>query len=219
MAIIASVTILVVAAPAFSADGGRTGGHSGRSYRDGHSGGGYRDGRSGGSYREGRSGGGYRDGHRGGYYRSGWHRGDWDVNFWFGGPLWSSWWYYPYYYPYYPYYYGYPSYYYPYAGAVREPSLPEEYIQRAGPDEDAETAPSGVWYFCMKSKAYYPYVKECPGGWRTVEASPPSETDGPGPGRQPGVWQYCAESKAYYPYVKECAGGWRNVPARPSSRR
>jgi hypothetical protein len=32
---------------------------------------------------------------------------------------------------------------------------------------------SGSWYYCDPAKGYYPYVPECPAGWRTVPASPP----------------------------------------------
>jgi len=28
------------------------------------------------------------------------------------------------------------------------------------------------WYYCEASKAYYPYVASCPGGWRAVPATP-----------------------------------------------
>jgi hypothetical protein len=24
------------------------------------------------------------------------------------------------------------------------------------------------WYYCQESQAYYPYVKDCPGGWMKV---------------------------------------------------
>jgi hypothetical protein len=33
----------------------------------------------------------------------------------------------------------------------------------------SEPAPAQVWwYWCNDSRAYYPYVKECPGGWQRV---------------------------------------------------
>jgi hypothetical protein len=32
---------------------------------------------------------------------------------------------------------------------------------------------TAYWYFCPASGAYYPYVQTCPGGWRTVPATPP----------------------------------------------
>jgi hypothetical protein len=116
-------------------------------------------------------------GHSGGYYGGGGYHGGhyWgghgrsNVNFGvaIGGPYWGGSWYYPYYYPYYN------PYYYPYAPAATVPSMPQEYIEQS--DESLST-PSGVWYYCPESKAYYPYVTECPGGWQTVPAQPPSES-------------------------------------------
>jgi hypothetical protein len=35
----------------------------------------------------------------------------------------------------------------------------------------AQNLPS-VWYYCEASKTYYPYVSECPAGWKTVPATP-----------------------------------------------
>jgi hypothetical protein len=29
------------------------------------------------------------------------------------------------------------------------------------------------WYYCDASQAYYPYVPQCPGGWRQVLPTPP----------------------------------------------
>lgn len=118
----------------------------------------------------------YADGHlRGGGHYSGhyWGRGHHSgsrvgVGVVIGGPIWGPPWYYPYYYPYYPYYY---PYYYPPAVAV--PSTPPEYIERSEPEPSS--APTDVWYYCPDSRTYYPYVKECPGGWQTVPAQPPSE--------------------------------------------
>lgn len=88
-----------------------------------------------------------------------------------GGPVWGPSWNYPHYYPYYPYYPYYYPYYYP--PAVVVPSTPPTYIERSEP-EPSSTTP-GVWYYCPDSKTYYPYVKECPGGWQTVPAQPPPE--------------------------------------------
>ncbi len=88
-----------------------------------------------------------------------------------GGPVWGPPWYHPHYYPYYPYYPYYNPYYYP--PAVVVPSTPPTYIERSEP-EPSSTTP-GVWYYCPDSKTYYPYVKECPGGWQTVPAQPPPE--------------------------------------------
>ncbi len=119
-------------------------------------------------------------GHSGGYHQgggqSGGHHGGSRFDVVIGGPYWG-WgpsWYYPYYYPYYPYYYypySYP-YYYSYDQDVSVE--PREYIERS--QEEQPSTPSGVWYYCPKSKAYYPYVRECPDGWQKVPAQPPSES-------------------------------------------
>ena len=74
-----------------------------------------------------------------------------------GVPIWGG----PYY-PYYPYYYD--PYYYP-RTVIVEPQQPQRYIEQSSPD-------SGYWYYCGDSKAYYPYVKDCPGGWQRVSPTP-----------------------------------------------
>lgn len=81
-----------------------------------------------------------------------------------------------YYYP--PYYYGgyygygYPGYgYYPPAVVS---SSPPTYIERGTPDV-APGGSSAYWYYCEQSGAYYPYVKECPGGWKQVTPQPPPQ--------------------------------------------
>jgi len=123
------------------------------------------------AYYRGWGGYGYRGGHYGGYWGGG-RYGYWGgrYGYWgglsvgIGWPFWGPWWYSPYYYPYsYPYYY---------PPAVAGPSTPPVYIERAQPAPSSTS--SGVWYYCPKSRGYYPYVKECPGGWQTVPAQPPS---------------------------------------------
>jgi hypothetical protein len=89
--------------------------------------------------------------------------------FYFGGPVW---WGPGYYYPS-PYYY-YPPYYYPYyPPIVTAPASPPVYIERG----DVQTAPdqgsSNWWYYCTNPQGYYPYVKQCPGGWQRVAPQPP----------------------------------------------
>jgi len=37
----------------------------------------------------------------------------------------------------------------------------------------AAPAPAGNWYYCDSAKSYYPYVSQCPEGWRAVPATPP----------------------------------------------
>ncbi len=103
-----------------------------------------------------------------GRFEHGWHGGR--FGWWWVGPAgaWTWYAYNPYYYPGYPYpyYYGYPpGYAYPPAEAPSVGSLP---------------APPQVWYYCDASKAYYPQVPSCPGGWRAMPANP-----GPGPGHAP----------------------------------
>ena len=67
----------------------------------------------------------------------------------------------------------YPPYYY-YPPAVVVPAAPTTYIEK----DSAHAAPPqrSYWYYCEGSKTYYPYVKECPGGWLRVvpQATPPA---------------------------------------------
>ena len=74
--------------------------------------------------------------------------------------------------PFYPWYYP-PYYYYPPA-VVAVPAAPTTYIEKDSP----RAAPSqrSYWYYCEASKTYYPYVKECPGGWLRVvpQTTPPA---------------------------------------------
>lgn len=46
---------------------------------------------------------------------------------------------------------------------------PPVYVERHDPPV---TDQQGWWYFCDKANGYYPYVKECPGGWRKVPPVP-----------------------------------------------
>ena len=121
-----------------------------------------RGGHGGGHYQGGHGGGYYRGGHGGHYYgHSGVHWG-----FYFGGwPYYNSWYYppYPYYYPYSPYY----------GGTVVVPSGPTTYVERG--DEQAAPEAQSWWYYCPESKTYYPYVKQCPGGWQKVSPQPPAQ--------------------------------------------
>lgn len=105
-----------------------------------------------------------------GYHGGGYHGGGWRGGVWIGAPIVIG---APYYYP--PYYYPYyPSYPYPYRYG---PPVVREYIyeqpaQRQAPTVVAPQTPT--WYYCRESKAYYPYVNECPGGWDSVPAKPPA---------------------------------------------
>ncbi len=69
-------------------------------------------------------------------------------------------------------YYHYPPrvyYYYPAPPpVVVAPPAPPTYIER---DDDAALS-AQWWYWCASAKGYYPYVKECPGGWQRVPPQP-----------------------------------------------
>lgn len=75
------------------------------------------------------------------------------------GPSWEPWHYRPYGYPY-PYYSYYPP-------IVVIPAAPPVYV------EQAPAPQTNYWYYCSASRTYYPYVKECPGGWQQVIPQPP----------------------------------------------
>ena len=66
----------------------------------------------------------------------------------------------------------YPRPYYP-PEIVRVPVNPPVYIERGTP-QSTQPLPSGYWYYCNNPEGYYPYVKECPSGWRQVDPIPPS---------------------------------------------
>ena len=38
----------------------------------------------------------------------------------------------------------------------------------------APAQPQAEWYYCADSRSYYPYARECPGGWQRIPAQPPS---------------------------------------------
>lgn len=64
---------------------------------------------------------------------------------------------------------------YAYPPAVIRYSPAPVYVERS--ITQAEPAPSQAqndWYYCATSQAYYPYAKECPGGWQRVPAQPSS---------------------------------------------
>lgn len=109
-------------------------------------------------------GGGHGGGHSGGHWHS-------SVGFYFGVPAFGFG--YPYYYP--PYAYA-PSYYYPpyYSSYYPQVQQAPVYVeQNPQPAPSAQpSAPAGYWYYCADSRAYYPYVRECPSGWQRVAPQP-----------------------------------------------
>lgn len=71
-----------------------------------------------------------------------------------------------------PLYWHWPSPYYAYPPAVvTVPAPPPVYIERGYEDSPAREA--GYWYYCERPEGYYPYVKECSGGWMRVAPTPP----------------------------------------------
>ena len=70
------------------------------------------------------------------------------------GPFWGPYWG-PYWAP-----YAYPDVYPP---VVAVPST-RVYVQPSAP---------AYWYYCDNPRGYYPYVQQCPGGWRAVAPTPP----------------------------------------------
>jgi len=98
------------------------------------------------------------------------------VDIMLGGPWWGG-----------PgFYYGPPpGYYYPPAYVsppvvVAEPPQPTVYIEQNATPSDQQNS-DRVWYYCKKSKAYYPYVKRCPGGWLQVAPTPEDSGNPPQP--------------------------------------
>jgi len=80
----------------------------------------------------------------------------------------------PYYYPVAPVPYYYAPYYPPVVAVPAPP--PINYVEQGqseqAPGADAGGAPSASWYYCDASRSYYPYVKDCPAGWRAVAPQP-----------------------------------------------
>ncbi len=84
----------------------------------------------------------------------------------FGAPFYGP----PFYHPFHPFGPYYHPYYPPPVYVVPAPQ-PQVWIEResAGP---AVPVP-GYWYYCPESRAYYPSVGACPGGWQRVPPQPP----------------------------------------------
>ncbi|MFM9886116.1 MAG: hypothetical protein ACKVQT_24075 [Burkholderiales bacterium] len=75
-------------------------------------------------------------------------------------------------------YYG-PSFYYPPAYYYGAPAIVESapvFVERGVNESSATSAesaqPAPDWFYCADPAGYYPYVNQCPGGWRRVPAQP-----------------------------------------------
>lgn len=80
--------------------------------------------------------------------------------------------------PYYPYPYPYP--YYPPVVVETAPAQPPVYVEQGNPQllppQQAPAPQAGsYWYHCDNPEGYYPYIKECPGGWQKVVPTPPPQ--------------------------------------------
>jgi len=73
--------------------------------------------------------------------------------------------------PYYPYPVYTPRIYAPPAPIILSPP-PTVYLEQPAVSVVAPTLEPGYWYYCADSQAYYPYVKQCPGGWQKVAPQP-----------------------------------------------
>ncbi len=102
-----------------------------------------------------------RGGHRGGFH-GGHHGGHVRLGVFIGAP--ALWYYGP------PAYYYYP---YPYPPVVEVPYSPPVYIERGDAQAAPEPSSQAYWYYCAEEKTYYPYIKQCPGGWQRVTPQPP----------------------------------------------
>ena len=73
----------------------------------------------------------------------------------------------------YPYYYAPPYYYPPYYPAPVVLQAPRTvYVEPSPQAAPSVSSPASYWYYCPESKAYYPYVKECPVSWQRVAPQP-----------------------------------------------
>jgi hypothetical protein len=66
--------------------------------------------------------------------------------------------------------YSYPAPAYSYPRPAVAPSA--AYAQQGYPQTAPAPAQPQDWYYCADSKAYYPYVRDCPAGWQRVPAQP-----------------------------------------------
>jgi hypothetical protein len=67
----------------------------------------------------------------------------------------------------------YPRVYVPPVAPVVVVPTPPVYIEQSGIPPASPVLETGYWYYCSEAQAYYPYVKQCPGGWQQVAPQPP----------------------------------------------
>jgi hypothetical protein len=65
------------------------------------------------------------------------------------------------------------SYGYSYPPVIAVPSPPPVYIQQQQVSPSQPQSPAGhYWHYCRDPEGYYPYVRNCPGGWLQVAPQP-----------------------------------------------
>ena len=75
-----------------------------------------------------------------------------------------------------PYYYANGTYYVAAPGGYAVAQPPADPVVLAPQAGAAVPPPTGSWSYCESAKSYYPYVSQCPEGWRLVPATPPTTT-------------------------------------------
>jgi hypothetical protein len=60
----------------------------------------------------------------------------------------------------------------PYAYPPVVVAPPPVYVQPS-PQVYVQPPPQSYWYYCDSAQAYYPYIQQCPDGWRQVTPTPP----------------------------------------------
>ena len=64
------------------------------------------------------------------------------------------------------------DYYYP-PIIVTEPAQPQVYVEKSAPTAaNGEATVSYYWYHCDSPEGYYPYITQCPAGWKAVAPTP-----------------------------------------------
>lgn len=72
----------------------------------------------------------------------------------------------------YPPFYGAPPVVVPIAPPIIVPSTPPVYVQQQEAPAPTQSQ-THYWHYCTNPEGYYPYVKQCPGGWLRVDPRPP----------------------------------------------
>ena len=102
-------------------------------------------------------------------WAGGW-RGHGSVGIYIGpGGYWRAPIYRPYYFPA-PYLYADP--FYAPAPVIIERAPPPVYIEQGQVAVEPALETTNYWHYCPEAKGYYPYIKECPGGWQKVLPQP-----------------------------------------------